>query len=111
MSPLGLTATDKRREPQRASGLPKGLATFSAPVVTTGGCDCLDTHTYGQPECRCRLVDIEPDGTDHGCEYGVVYTASANLPMTVALTPPTLTVSAAFDGLVRGAREDSDVRM
>jgi len=83
-----------------ASGLPKGFtAAFSAPGVTPGGSIAWMLTLAGSSSAVAGASTLGLTVHLAAVNTGVVYAASVNLPMTVTLTPPALTISAASTAL------------
>jgi subtilase family serine protease len=81
------------------SGLPKGItATWSAPTVTGSGTVAWTLTLAGSSSVTAgsSILDLTARVT---AKTGAVYSASQNIPMTVILTPPTLSLSPTFTSL------------
>jgi hypothetical protein len=78
-----------------ASGLPKGFtASWSTPGATYTGAVAWTLTLTGSPAAVAGSSTLSLSAKV-AAKTGTVYGASLNVPMTVALTPPTLTVAAA----------------
>jgi hypothetical protein len=82
------------------SGLPKGVtATFSAPSVAASGSIIWTLTLTGSASAVAGSSTLGVTAQLTAVNTGVVYPASANVPITVTLTPPALTVSTASAAL------------
>ena len=78
------------------SGLPKGFtATWSASSVTSTGSVAWTLSLAGSSSAVAGASTLNLTAKVTAANTGVVYTVSLNLPMTITLTPPTLTVATA----------------
>jgi hypothetical protein len=82
------------------SGLPKGFtAQFGSPTVASNGSIAWTLTLTGSPSAVAGSSTLDLTAELTAANTGLVYSAGANLPMTVTLTPPTLTVAAASTSL------------
>jgi subtilase family serine protease len=96
----GLAAQTSGASISVAAGLPKGFtATISAPALSSNGSIAWTLTLTGNSSAVAGSSTLSLTAQVAAANSGAAFTASANLPMTVTLTPPALTVSAASTAL------------